>query len=178
MSSLIGKRLSKVLGIANADIGDYKVHCARFSYRYGHTHTPLEVLMNDPAKHWLDWNSNAPRNNTYGDNRYIISLARIFKDDNTWLFGGVFEIRKPGQRVPYPWTNYKGHKTFRWRYPSTRLNPNPKYDKRLVIGLPYRDPQSRIDLEGVSSIMIVEDYLRRAATQVVRNSRGGIIDVK
>ena len=164
----------------------YKVHCARFSHYYKHNYPPLQVLVNDPASDWEEWNSNAPLNNLFNRN-FIISLARIYKSSNTWLFGGVFAI-DPNQKATYTATNFRGHPV-RWRYHVVALRPRKQYDKRIVVHLPYRGRTTRINPEQVYNnsayngnqriyqIMRVKEYLSAPAKADWDNNRR-IIGIK
>ena len=83
-------QLNKILHIENPQ--DYKVHLSG-------KHTPsgtesLDVFVEDKEL-WKSWNEYKPEKDDF-NRKYIFSLIRFYPepDDDTWLFGGIFEVKE------------------------------------------------------------------------------------
>lgn len=64
---------------------EYKLHFAR----YNGSVQPLDVWMRDKCG-WLDWQKNWGEKNNF-TRKYIFSTIDFYIEEDTWLFGGIFE---------------------------------------------------------------------------------------
>ena len=82
-------------------LSDYKIH---FAVHNGHVQ-PLDVYLQD-AEEWKGWNEwRAPKEKDVFGRRYIFSLIRYYPYEETWRFGGVFEVRDRSRSIPHtPYT--------------------------------------------------------------------------
>ena len=75
---------------------DYKMHFAVYN---GHVH-PLNVYLQNPED-WKGWNAwRNPKRDDF-NRRYIFSLIRFYPREDTWLFGGIFEVLARPRNKPY-----------------------------------------------------------------------------
>lgn len=68
------------------DADDFKAHLATWN---GEEH-PLDVWLRSP-KEWQGWQEYRPQKDDF-NRRYIFSLMQFYPENNSWLFGGIFEV--------------------------------------------------------------------------------------
>ena len=68
------------------NVGDYKVHFARYN---GHNE-PLDEWLEDPDN-WVYWQAYRPQRNEFNRD-FIFTLMRFYPEEDVWLFGGVFRV--------------------------------------------------------------------------------------
>lgn len=78
--------VSKLIDINNP--GEFKFHAARWN---GESR-PLDVYVRD-KKEWFGWNTWRNDKDEFS-RRYIFSLIDFYPENNTWLFGGIYEVVK------------------------------------------------------------------------------------
>lgn len=76
--------LQRLLNIEEPKL--YKFHCARWNGE----HQPLDVYVND-KEDWFLWNTWRSTKNEF-TRKYIFSLIDFYPENNTWLFGGIYEV--------------------------------------------------------------------------------------
>lgn len=81
-------KLSEIIPINNQH--EYKLHIASWN---GQNH-PLDVFVRS-RKEWDGWNSWKPRKNIF-NRQYIFSLIDFYHEEDTWLFGGIYEVLSCG----------------------------------------------------------------------------------
>ncbi|MDA8043095.1 MAG: GIY-YIG nuclease family protein [Pirellulales bacterium] len=148
MSSLVGQRLSKVLGITNP--ADYKLHCARWNYH----DQPLDVFVATPDE-WVCWNNHSPEKNHF-NRPFVITLADFYPEPDTWLFCGVYRVKDRKKHVN-PHDPKKPH----WFYEIDRDETGSEYAGKLKISFPYRKRPTRIKFDGRANELIVKGFIKR-----------------
>ena len=120
---------------------DYKIHFAR---RGPNGIEPLDEYMAD-TKHlefWKEWNTYSTGKNHY-NRPYIFSLIYDYHEEDTWLFGGVWEVIDKDMRSkshPYiiksvsRFAPFIGRLTIKYSYKNraTRVRMEEHFDKMLV----------------------------------------------
>lgn len=81
--------LTKVISVSNP--GDYKLHAAR---RNENGDQPLDVFMKSYAE-WRKWNTYQKTRNDFNKG-YIFSMIDVYREQNIWLFGGIFKVISRG----------------------------------------------------------------------------------
>lgn len=77
----------KLIDILNlGDLTQYKAHCAVWNGR----NQPLDVFARNRDE-WHDWNRYKSQKNWF-NRQYIFSLMSFYPEENTWLFGGIYEV--------------------------------------------------------------------------------------
>jgi len=77
-------KLADILDLGN--LKQYKAHCAVWNGK----NQPLDVFARN-REEWHGWNSYKGQNNEF-NRQYIFSLMSFYPEENTWLFGGVYEV--------------------------------------------------------------------------------------
>ncbi|APV44156.1 hypothetical protein Dform_00808 [Dehalogenimonas formicexedens] len=77
-------KLSELIPIENPD--EYKVHLASWDGN----DEPLDVFVRSKEE-WKGWNSYRKINDCF-NRKYIYSLAKFYHEQNSWLFGGIYEV--------------------------------------------------------------------------------------
>lgn len=133
-------RLADIWPISNPS--EHKVHFARWN---GDT-LPLEVLARDRVE-WREWQEYRTKRNDF-NRPYIFSLAQFHYEPDAWLFGGVFKVlvRHPD------------------RYEVELAEYGAEFVGRSKLGLPYRDRQTRVNLENHYVRFEVLEILREPYT--------------
>lgn len=121
------------------NLAEYKVHFARWN---GDTQ-PLDAWVRDRAE-WVAWQEYRPAKNDF-NRRRILSFMSFYHEPDTWLFGGVFEVK---DRLPE-------------RYVVAETEELSPFIGRLKVTSSYRDRQSRPTLEGVFARLDVKELLPR-----------------
>ncbi|WP_202109197.1 GIY-YIG nuclease family protein [Succinivibrio dextrinosolvens] len=70
------------------DLTDYKIHFAKYDQKK----EPLDVYLADFDNEWKGWNAWSTGNNIFS-RKYIFSLINFYPENNTWLFGGIWEVK-------------------------------------------------------------------------------------
>ena len=88
----MGILLKDIWHIANTD--DYKIHFGRdnTSIEGDDGEEPLDAWVKE-SSNWVKWQETCKRRNDFNQ-KYIFSLMRFYHEEDTWLFGGVFEVLK------------------------------------------------------------------------------------
>ena len=68
---------------------EFRLHTAMTDSQDLLKRDPYSVLVYGSDEEWLQWNRNTPIGQKY-DRDYIFSMVRTPKNDNIWLFGGIF----------------------------------------------------------------------------------------
>lgn len=124
---------------------DYKIHFAR---RGSNGVEPLDEYMAD-TKHlefWKEWNTYSTGKNHY-NRPYIFSLINDYHEEDTWLFGGVWEVVDTDMRS-------KSHPYI--IEPVSRFAP---FIGRLTIKYTYKDRATRVKMEKHFDAMVVKEIL-------------------
>ena len=129
-------RLTDIWPVENPH--DYKVHFASYN---GHSE-PLDVLARD-LDEWSAWQENRPKTNQF-NRKFIFSLARVYYETDSWLFGGVFRV---AERLPD-------------RYEIELTDQRAPFVGRLKLGSPYRGRARRVNMEGRLDEFEVLEILR------------------
>jgi len=74
--------------IDGLEIKDYKIHLASWNG----TNHPLDIFVSD-KKAWQRWNEYRGQRNDF-NRKYIFSLIQFYPERDTWLFGGLFRVKK------------------------------------------------------------------------------------
>lgn len=125
---------------------EYKIH---FAKRSSDGIEPLDEYMAD-TRHlevWKEWNTYSGGKNTF-NRKYIFSLISFYPEEDTWLFGGVWEVlsRKIGSRSSHP-------------YEIKLVNRFKPFIGRLKIEYPYKKRATRVKLDAHFDKMIVKEIL-------------------
>ena len=121
----------------------YKLHAARWNGRC----QPLDSFVQS-REEWFDWNRWRNRKNEFNRN-YIFSLIDFYHANNTWLFGGIFEVVDRGTEI----NSYS--------YQLKEVQEYSSYIGRLKIHL-EKPPRGRaFYLEKHLENMVVSEILQR-----------------
>ncbi len=116
--------LSDIWSIENPS--EYKIHFAKNNG----SSEPLDILAGDPDA-WQRWQEYRPVANQF-NREFIFSLARVYFETDSWMFGGVFRV---SERLS---DRYEVHLT----------DQGKPFIGRLKLGSPYRSRQPRVNMEG------------------------------
>ena len=116
----------------------YKVHFASWN---GHVQ-PLDVLARD-VDEWRRWQEYRPKTDQF-NRRFIFSLARVYYEEDTWLFGGIFRVTK---RLVE-------------RYGVELTEQCGPFVRRLKLRSAYRGRARRVNMEGRLDEFEVLEILR------------------
>ena len=128
--------LTDIWPVANPD--DYKVHFAKNNGRS----EPLDVLASN-SDAWRGWQEYRPKRNQF-NRKFIFSLAQVYYETDSWLFGGVFQVT---ERLPD-------------RYEVELTDQGAPFVGRLKLGSPYRSRLTRVNMEGKYEEFKVLEILR------------------
>ncbi len=117
---------------------DYKVH---FATRNKDRTEPLLVLARD-ADEWKRWQEYRPKTDQF-NRKFIFSLARVYDEEDSWLFGGVFRVI---ERLPE-------------RYQVELTEQGGPFVRRLKLRSPYRGRARRVNMEGRLDEFEVQEIL-------------------
>ena len=152
-----GMPLTVALGITN--YADYKVHFALYSAKEGHADYPLETFLKCYSRgrfqNWETWNNCAPIGwGNHFNRRYILSLARISKNNDQWLFCRVFEVLCRWQAPPI----VGGGRKLYWHYRITwHSNITGSMEEgRIVLRFPFNGGIVRRNLENCYSDLLLD----------------------
>ncbi len=123
----------------------YKIHFAR---KAENGVEPLDEYLADPnnLECWKEWNTYSTGKNHF-NRPYIFSLIRDYHEDDTWLFGGVWEVVGIDRRCktnPY------------------KIEPVKRFEAfvgRLRITYPYYKRATRVKMEEHFDKMVVKEIL-------------------
>jgi len=124
------------------DLEDYKVHFARWDS----SHQPLDVWLRSHQE-WMGWQEYRPYKNDFNRPR-ILSFMSFYHEPDTWLFGGVFDVR---ERLAD-------------RYVVALTRELAPFIGRLKITSSYRERQTRPKLENVLGLLEVKEVLAEPYT--------------
>ncbi len=134
------------------DVGDYKVHFARWNGK----EEPLDKWLED-HDNWVHWQKNRPQRNEF-NREFIFSLMKFYIEEDVWLFGGIFRVLADlGDRYEVELTDqgaaFIGRlKIFRfYRNMSSRVNFENHYDHFKVSEI-LREPYSGRTFPGYEDI--------------------------
>ena len=68
------------------NVVDYKVHFARHNGK----EEPLDAWLSNKSN-WVGWQEYRPRNNVF-NREFIFSLMKFYREEDVWLFGGIFRV--------------------------------------------------------------------------------------
>ncbi len=120
---------------------EYKVHFARKSVNT----EPLDEYIAD-FEYWKGWNQYSRSKDDF-NRQYIFSLIYFYPENDTWLFGGIWEITsRDMSKVPYP-------------YEVRLVEEYNPFIGRLKIFYPYKERGTRVKLENHFEGMIVKEIL-------------------
>ena len=120
------------------NILDYKVHFAR----YNGVNEPLDEWLETP-ENWVAWQEYRPRRNEF-NREFIFSLMRFYREEDVWLFGGIFRVLADhGNRYEVELTNH-----------------GEDFIGRLKIFRDYRSMAARVNLENHYDNFEISEILR------------------
>ena len=124
---------------------DYKIHFAR---RGSSGVEPLDEYMADTRtlEYWKEWNTYSTGKNHF-NRPYIFSLIYDYHEEDTWLFGGVWEVVDTDMRS-------KTHPYI--IKPVSRFTP---FVGRLMIKYSYKNRATRVKMEEHFDDMLVKEIL-------------------
>ena len=143
------KLVKNLLSIKNTT--DYKIHFARNNKSREPIHggEPLHIWTGKETKNkleWQDWQRYRPNNNAF-NRRYIFSLMRFYPEEDTWLFGGVFEVLE------------RGEQKYAHSYKVKLTDIDEKFVRCLKIKSPYTARQARTRMERYYDEFEVKEIL-------------------
>lgn len=133
-------KLNEIFNIENLE--NYKIHFAKWN---GDTH-PLDAYMRD-FEEWRDWNRYSSSKNDF-NRQYIFSMIDFYPERDTWLFGGIWEIkgRYFGDGNNYP-------------YEIELCENYQKFIGRLKITYSYKERTVRVKMEKHFDDMVMKEIL-------------------
>lgn len=126
---------------SDLDPENYKVH---FAKKAPDGTEPLDVYKNG-IEEWKKWNSYSNGKNWF-NKKYVFSLIQFNPEENTWLFGGVWEKVSTDWRRNHPYIIK----------PVNRFEP---FIGRLMIEYEYKKRATRVNMENHFDKMIVKEIL-------------------
>lgn len=121
----------------------YKFHAARWNGE----EQPLDVFVGN-REEWLEWNTwRNPRNEF--NRKFIFSLMDFYHDNNTWLFGGIFQVVGRGTEV------------YTYSYQIEEVSQYSPYVGRLKIDLERPSRGRAFRLENYLGDMVVSEILQQ-----------------
>ena len=120
---------------------DYKIHFGRWNK----SEQPLDAWVNGDWQYWQEY---YPGRNDF-NRKFIFSLMDFYHEEDTWLFGGVFEVtaRHLGER-----------------YEVALAEIGTSFIGRLKLHCPYRGRTTRVNLENHFDTFRVSEILREPYT--------------
>ena len=125
----------------NLDPIQYKVH---FAKRAPDGTEPLEVYRKG-LDEWEKWNSYSNGKNWFNRD-YVFSLINFYPEEDTWLFGGVWELVSTDWRKSYP-------------YEIKLVKQFIPFIGRLKIKYRYKERATRVNLDKYYNGMVVKEIL-------------------
>jgi len=125
------------------NLTDYKIHFGRWNKR----EQPLDVWLKGHC-HWKGWQQYYPGRNDF-NRQFIFSLMDFYHEEDSWLFGGVFEVtaRHLGEG-----------------YEVAPTDIGASFIGRLKLYCPYRGRTTRVKLENHFDTFRVSEILREPYT--------------
>lgn len=122
---------------------EYKIHFAKQSPEGTE---PLDVYMQD-FKEWESWNAWSNGKDEF-NRKYIFSLISFYPENDTWLFGGIWEVveRDFENRSEYP-------------YRIVLCEDYQKFIGRLKIKYAHKDRKVRNRMERYFPLLAVKEIL-------------------
>ena len=124
------------------DPRQYKLHAARWNGK----EQPLEVFVRS-REEWLNWNRWRNKKDEF-NRRYIFSLIDYYHGNDTWLFGGIFEVVDRGTDV------------YNYSYKIEEIQDYNPYVGRLKVGLKKPSRGKAFRLEKHLGDMVVSEVLQ------------------
>lgn len=125
----------------NLDPMDFKIHFARCANGI----EPLDEYI-EGMDIWKEWNTYSNGKNWF-NRKYIFSLINFYPEEDTWLFGGVWEIiSRSSRRVNHP-------------YEIKLVSFYTPFMGRLKIYYPYKSRTTRVNMENHFGDMLVKEIL-------------------
>ena len=127
------------------DPNEYKIH---FAKRAPDGTEPLDEYVADPKNLavWKEWNTYGGGKDIF-NRKYIFSLIKFYPEEDTWLFGGIWEVvsRKRVSRSMHP-------------YEIKLVNRFTPFIGRLKISYTYKGRTTRINmlLDHLDSMLVKE----------------------
>ena len=119
----------------------YKLH---FAKKAPNGKEPLDVYKKGMDE-WEKWNSYSGGKNWF-NREYVFSLIDFYPEENTWLFGGVWELVSTDWRKAHP-------------YELKQVSRFSPFVGRLKIKYEYKDRATRVKMENHFNGMIVKEIL-------------------
>ena len=135
--------LKDIFPIENVE--DYKSHFGR-QYKFGEDQPhPIDEWIEDHSnwKHWQETRNPEPEHN-FDSVQFIFSMMQIYTEQDSWLFGGIFEIIDEYEDC----------------YEVEQLELGSEFIGRLILRVKYRGQQTRPYLETHYSKIEVSEILR------------------
>lgn len=133
-------KLSSILPITN--LNDYKLHCAVWNG----SEQPLDIFASH-REYWHDWNRYKGARNDF-NRKYIFSLIRFYHEEDTWLFGGNYEVLSIIDN----------------RYEIKLSEQGQEFIGRLKVSLKLGGRTIRVKLENYYDSIIVTEILKESYT--------------
>jgi len=138
---------------------DFKIHFAKRAYGT----EPLDVFAED-FEEWKRWNTSTAFGRNVYNRKYIFSLINFYPEENTWLFGGVWEVvSRDFRNKNYPYKielvpssiPFVGRLKIKYEYRkrTTRVKMDEHYDKMIVKEI-LEEPYSVLSFPGHTNIDI------------------------
>lgn len=137
---MIQIKLSNILPLSNPK--EFKLHCAVWNGEK----KPLDVFASD-REEWHGWNRYKGKQNWF-NRRYVFSLIRFYPEDDSWLFGGIYEVLSIIDN----------------EYEIEESELGQKFVGRLKLSLKLSFRNRRVNLENHYDSMIVTEILREPYT--------------
>ena len=122
------------------NIAEYKVHFAKWDQR----EQPLDVWVRSRSA-WKGWQEYRPGNNAF-NREYIFSLMDFYREEDIWLFGGVFRVTARHDD----------------RYEVKLTCHGEKFIGRLKLQSSYRKRSTRVKFENHYDDFQVQELLRES----------------
>lgn len=136
------------------DLKDYKLHFAKMA---DDGNRPLDVFMHsytDETDDWKNWNRWSNGKDDF-NRKYIFSLIQYHPENDTWLFGGIWEVVDKVQ--PFP-------RTAGYPYTIVLCDAYKKFIGRLKITYAHRDRSVRNRMENYFPELVVKELLDEVIT--------------
>lgn len=135
------------------DLKDYKLHFAKMA---GGSR-PLDVFMQsytDGSDDWKNWNRWSNGKDEF-NRKYIFSLIQYHLENDTWLFGGIWEVID--KEEPFP-------RTEGYPYTIKLCDAYKKFIGRLKITYAHKDRSVRNRMENYFPDLVVKELLDEVVT--------------
>lgn len=135
--------LRNILPIDN--IGNYKAHFGK----HNQIEEPLDAWVRDESN-WLGWQVYTKKRDNF-NRQYIFSMMQFYHETDSWLFGGIFEVKDKEWIEEDGWEGYKNIVEL--------TDKHKEYIGRLKIYSSYRSRRVRVNFENHYNELEVREIL-------------------